>query len=236
MIFGFNTDVRVGKSVVHVQSEARIQEQILETQVFLHGHCLGKRVVPFEPGTDDAIQELLRSQHRWVVEAARDGFVEDVLMLQSSLEELAMPAGPDAPDAAEAAGEKPITAPPEEAPAEPASEDGARHPHAATAAPVVDALPSLRIEFLGAPRMDHGVVVLQYCTFLGPKRAAGVALSAAWIDKPEQPVAHSSSGPDGVAIMRVPYGASGQKYTLNVTAKFGEIITSKRFRLRFENF
>ncbi len=242
MIFGFNTDVRAGKNVLHVQSEARVQEQILETMVFLHGHCLGRRVVPIEPAGDEVIQELLRSQHRWVVEAARDGFVEDVLLLQSPLEALSPPAGPDAPDAPEAAGEPGITEPPkdEAAPAarpegQPPEDPAAAPSQPVAAAPVVSALPSLRIEFLGAPRMDHGVVVLQFCIFLGSKRAAGVELSAAWTDTPEQAVAHCSSGADGVGIMRVPHGTAAQGYTLNVTARFGDIITSKRFRVRFEN-
>jgi len=35
MIFGFNTDVKQGDTVYHVQSEARENELILQTQVFV---------------------------------------------------------------------------------------------------------------------------------------------------------------------------------------------------------
>lgn len=45
MIFGFNTDIRHNDTVYHVQSEAREGEQLLQTQVFVRGRCVGKRAV-----------------------------------------------------------------------------------------------------------------------------------------------------------------------------------------------
>jgi hypothetical protein len=45
MIFGFNTDVKHEDTVYHVQSEAREGEQLLQTQVFVRGRCIGKRAV-----------------------------------------------------------------------------------------------------------------------------------------------------------------------------------------------
>ncbi len=88
MIFGFNTDIRAQGTVYHVQTEVREQEQRLESQVFVSGRCIGKRsaALPAEPD-EEAIQELARAQHRWVVEAVRDGFVDDVLN-QETAEEL----------------------------------------------------------------------------------------------------------------------------------------------------
>ncbi len=47
MIFGFNTDIRHEDTVYHVQSEAREAEQLLQTQVFVRGRCIGKRAVPY---------------------------------------------------------------------------------------------------------------------------------------------------------------------------------------------
>lgn len=47
MIFGFNTDIRHEDTVYHVQSEAREGEQLLQTQVFVRGRCIGKRAVPY---------------------------------------------------------------------------------------------------------------------------------------------------------------------------------------------
>ncbi len=85
MIFGFNTDVKSGTTVYHVQSEPRENERMLETQVFVGGRCLGKRAtsyddVVYEPGSiETQLQDVLRAQHRLVVEAAREGRVEEVL-------------------------------------------------------------------------------------------------------------------------------------------------------------
>ena len=88
MIFGFNTDIATAGTVYHVQTEVREQEPRLESQVFVRGRCIGKRavVVPHDT-TEEEIQELARAQHRWVVEAVRGGFVDDVLK-QESAEEL----------------------------------------------------------------------------------------------------------------------------------------------------
>src|SRR5450755_5111790 len=51
MIFGFNTDIRHQDTVYHVQSEAREGEQLLQTQVFVKGRCIGKRAVPYGSST-----------------------------------------------------------------------------------------------------------------------------------------------------------------------------------------
>jgi hypothetical protein len=80
MIFGFNTDIRVQDTVYHVQTEVREQERRLESQVFVSGRCIGKRAtaLPVEVGEVE-IQELARAQHRWVVDAVREGLVCEVL-------------------------------------------------------------------------------------------------------------------------------------------------------------
>jgi len=88
MIFGYNTDVKYENVVYHVQSEARAAELVLQTMVFVQGRCIGKRAVSYSASmaqpdyTEQHIQDLLKAQHRWVVEAARDGCVEDALSIQ----------------------------------------------------------------------------------------------------------------------------------------------------------
>jgi hypothetical protein len=85
MIFGFNTDVRHGDTVYHVQSEARQGEQLLQTQVFVQGRCIGKLTSNYssrltEQGFGDAqIEQLLRDQHRILLEAIRADKVKSVL-------------------------------------------------------------------------------------------------------------------------------------------------------------
>ena len=87
MIFGFNTDIKAQDTVYHVQTEVREQERRLESQVFVSGRCIGKRSATFPSGSEEDIQELARAQHRWIVEAVREGFVDDVLN-QETTEEL----------------------------------------------------------------------------------------------------------------------------------------------------
>jgi hypothetical protein len=53
MIFGFNTDIRHDETVYHVQSEAREGEQLLQTQVFVRGRCIGKRAISYASGAEE---------------------------------------------------------------------------------------------------------------------------------------------------------------------------------------
>jgi hypothetical protein len=85
MIFGFNTDVKHGDTIYHVQSEARESEQLLQTQVFVRGRCVGKRAISYANSAmqagfgDPQKEQQLRDQHRLVLEAIRDGKLESVL-------------------------------------------------------------------------------------------------------------------------------------------------------------
>lgn len=85
MIFGFNTDVKHGDTIYHVQSEAREGELLLQTQVFVRGRCVGKRAKSYaskasEGQIGDAQKEQqLREQHRLVLDAIREGKLDNVL-------------------------------------------------------------------------------------------------------------------------------------------------------------
>jgi hypothetical protein len=95
MIFGFNTDIKHEGTVYHVQSEARQQETLLQTQVFLRGRCIGKRASTYgdrssEPGFAEAqIEQLLREQHKLVSDAVKEGRLESVLDKHETPESLA---------------------------------------------------------------------------------------------------------------------------------------------------
>jgi len=94
MIFGFNTDIKHGDTVYHVQSEARESEQLLQTQVFVRGRCIGKRAVSYAAGTADGQftdqhkEKMLRDQHRHVLDAIREGKLESVFDKQETSETL----------------------------------------------------------------------------------------------------------------------------------------------------
>jgi len=84
-IFGFNTDVKHGEVVYHVQSEARQADLLLQTLVFVKGQCVGKQTVSYaqkldQPGfSSEAMHELLKAQHKVVIDALEQGRLEAVL-------------------------------------------------------------------------------------------------------------------------------------------------------------
>jgi hypothetical protein len=94
MIFGFNTDVKHGDTVYHVQSEARESELLLQTQVFVKGRCVGKRATSYADKratagfTDQQKEQILRDQHRLVLDSIRDGRLDTVLDRQETAESL----------------------------------------------------------------------------------------------------------------------------------------------------
>jgi hypothetical protein len=94
MIFGFNTDVKHEDTVYHVQSEAREGEQLLQTQVFVRGRCIGKRAIPYgsnaASGNNDQDKEKdLRELHREMLEAIREGRADSMFDKRDTPETLA---------------------------------------------------------------------------------------------------------------------------------------------------
>jgi hypothetical protein len=95
MIFGFNTDIKHGETVYHVQSEARGNELLLQTQVFVRGRCVGKRATSYadkaasDGFTDQQKEQILRDQHRLVLDSIRDGRLDDILDKRDTPEILA---------------------------------------------------------------------------------------------------------------------------------------------------
>jgi hypothetical protein len=83
-IFGFNTDVKRADVVYHVQSEARQNDLLLQTLVFLKGQCVAKQAYSYaeltlEPGfSEEAMHELLKAQHKSVLDAVQQGHLESL--------------------------------------------------------------------------------------------------------------------------------------------------------------
>ncbi len=108
-IFGFNTDVKQGEVVYHVQSEARQNDLLLQTLVFVKGQCVGKHTVSYaqklsEPGfSTEAMHELLKSQHKGVLGAIQTGDFSSVLGTDAEIQDVGgtglslkwLDAGPD---------------------------------------------------------------------------------------------------------------------------------------------
>lgn len=93
-IFGFNTDVTAGPVVYHVQSEARVNDLLLQTQVFIKGHCIGKRAASYAERTvqqdfsNEEMHELLKTQHRQMIEAVRGGRMMEMFLSDGEIEDV----------------------------------------------------------------------------------------------------------------------------------------------------
>jgi hypothetical protein len=93
-IFGFNTDTKVGDTVYHVQSEARENDLLLQTQVFVKGHCIGKRASSYaertvQPGfSNELMHELLKAQHRMMLEAVRESRAESLFCSDGAVQDV----------------------------------------------------------------------------------------------------------------------------------------------------
>src|SRR5438477_3943565 len=89
MIFGFNTDIKWEGTVYHVQSEARKAEKLLQTQVFVRGRCIGKKATSYaemeqQPDfTEDHMHDMLKVQHRGMLDGIREGKLNELLGLDS---------------------------------------------------------------------------------------------------------------------------------------------------------
>lgn len=91
MIFGFNTDVKHGDIVYHVQSEAKEADLLLQTQVFVRGRCIGKRATSYadmssESVSDQQKEQVLRDQHRLVLEAIREDRLDEIIEKRDAAE------------------------------------------------------------------------------------------------------------------------------------------------------
>jgi hypothetical protein len=80
MLFGHNTDVKVGESVYHVQTEDRgTANALIDTTVYCRGRVLHRRtnnyidLLPLDPEREALVRKRIDDQHRAVTEEIRSG-------------------------------------------------------------------------------------------------------------------------------------------------------------------
>jgi len=84
-IFGFNSVVKQGDAEYHVQSEARPHDLVLQKLIFVRGQCVGKHTYSYAAKTleagfsEDAMHELLKAQHKAIMDALNAGSMDSVL-------------------------------------------------------------------------------------------------------------------------------------------------------------
>lgn len=91
-IFGFNTDVKLGETIFHVQTEDRgPSNPMLDTTVYLKGRVLAKRSTSygeFLASPDFSEPELhakLEQQHKEMIEEVRAGTLAEMAQLEERL-------------------------------------------------------------------------------------------------------------------------------------------------------
>lgn len=83
-VFGFNTDIRHGDTVYHVQTEAREADLTVQTAIFVRGRCIDKQACSYAqeaslPGFSEAnVHQMLTNQHKFVVNCIREGKLESL--------------------------------------------------------------------------------------------------------------------------------------------------------------
>ncbi len=76
MIFGFNTDVRSGDSVYHVQTEDRGEKHpFIDSVIYHKGQILDKKRTRYDPTqvSPEQLKEMVRNQHRELVDSIKTG-------------------------------------------------------------------------------------------------------------------------------------------------------------------
>ena len=80
MVFGFNTDIKVGHTVYHVQTEDRGPgNPVIDTTIYTQGRVLHKRATSYKgflnsaDFSETALRERLEEQHRTIIDELRTG-------------------------------------------------------------------------------------------------------------------------------------------------------------------
>src|ERR1700683_5793583 len=100
MSSGFNTDVKVGEHLFHVQTEDRgPNHPIIDTVVYQQGRILHRRASNYEQGADAApfsgeeLRQRVEEQRRAVIEALRSGALDGEIAAAEAATQATRPSG-----------------------------------------------------------------------------------------------------------------------------------------------
>jgi len=121
MVFGHNTNIKLGTVTYHVQTEDRGESHaLIDTTVYFRGRVLHRRtnnyydLLPLNEDTQQALTLRLEEQHRTVLEEMRNGTVQ-LALPPAALTQADAPLPPQEPAQESSANQTP--SPEEEAPA-----------------------------------------------------------------------------------------------------------------------
>ena len=208
MLFGHNSDVKVGETVFHVQTEDRgTANALIDTTVYCRGRVLHRRtnnyfdLLPLTPEHENLLRKRIDDQHRTVVEEIRTGALH-----------LAAP---------------PLPA--QESPATNQKADSAAHPLASSP-------PALALELINAKSWLVGKRANLHLAVRKKQNGAGVpgALVTARIDGAANITEHSTeTGADGQARLEFDMPRlAGADPALVIEATQADSKTQLKFQLR----
>jgi hypothetical protein len=220
-----------------VQSEARKAEKLLQTQVFVRGRCVGKRATSYadmekQPDfTEDHMHDMLKSQHRGMLDGIRDGKLNEML----GLDETQPIAIPVPARTAEPAAAAPVAAAPEAAPPEPPV---AVPPTPEPAAPEVvapAAAAGLAIQWANAEAVyAQSSVVMQFVVTENGSAVAGAQLTSRLNVANDAPIySQAVTDASGRAEMKIFLDENALRdAAVLVQAKAGDRMATRKFVLR----
>jgi hypothetical protein len=105
MVFGHNSNLKIGAATFHVQTEDRgVAHGLIDTTVYFHGRVLHRRtnnyfdLLPLDEDREQALKLRLDEQHRTVIEEIRSGAVQlNVPPVEASSRTPEKPASGDLP-------------------------------------------------------------------------------------------------------------------------------------------
>src|SRR5271157_802058 len=130
MVFGHNTNIKLGGVTYHVQTEDRgVSHALIDTTVYFHGRVLHRRtnnyydLLPLNEDSEQALKLRVDEQHRTVLEEMRDGTLQLGLPPSALTQAAAAPATQEpVQEPAQEPGQEPVQEPAQEPVQEPAQE------------------------------------------------------------------------------------------------------------------
>lgn len=89
-VFGFNTDIRYGDTVYHVQTEAREAELTVQTTIFVRGRCIDTQQSSYAEETtapdfsEGSVHQIVTRQHKFVVNCIREGKLASLMSMSAA--------------------------------------------------------------------------------------------------------------------------------------------------------
>lgn len=148
MVFGHNTNIKLGGVTYHVQTEDRgVSHALIDTTVYFHGRVLHRRtnnyydLLPLNEDSEQALKLRVDEQHRTVLEEMRDGTLQLGLPPAALTQAAAAPA---TQEPAQEPAQEPVQEPVQEPAQEPTTNEAPPEAEEVPVAPRAEEVPVVR--------------------------------------------------------------------------------------------